>query len=48
VRYYSLVTFPQPDRIASILQGSYRKLGQVDGRNDSQMIFYDQVILAVR
>jgi hypothetical protein len=44
IRYYSLVTYPQPDQISSILQGSYRKLGQVDGRNDSQMIFYDQVI----
>lgn len=44
VRYYSLVTFPQPDRISSILKSSYEKLGQVDARNDSQVIFYDQVI----
>lgn len=44
VRYYSLVTFPQPERISSILQGSYRKLAQIDSRNDSQVIFYDQVI----
>ncbi|MGB8436507.1 MAG: hypothetical protein WCE38_19850 [Burkholderiales bacterium] len=44
VRYYSLVTFPQPERISQILQSSYRKLASIDGRNDSQVIFYDQVI----
>ena len=44
VRYYSLVTFPHPDRISLILQSSYRKLASIDGRNDSQMIFYDEVI----
>jgi len=43
-RYYSLVTFPQPERISSILVSSYNKLARVDARNDSQMIFYDQVI----
>ena len=46
VRYYSFVTLPQPERISSILGGSYRKLSQIDGRNDSQVIFYDQVIPA--
>ncbi|WP_232533137.1 hypothetical protein [Ramlibacter pinisoli] len=44
VRYYSLVTFPQPERISSILSRSYGKLAQIDARNDSQVIFYDQVI----
>jgi hypothetical protein len=44
VRYYSLVTFPQPERISSILKGSYGKLSQIDSRNDSQVIFYDQVV----
>lgn len=42
--YYSLATFPQPERISSILKPSYRKLGRADGRNDSQILFYDQVI----
>jgi hypothetical protein len=41
---YSLVTFPQPERISSILTGSYDKLARIDPRNDSQMIFYDQII----
>ena len=44
VRYYSLVTFPKPERISSILTRSYDRLARIDGRNDSQMIFYDQVI----
>jgi hypothetical protein len=44
LRYYSVVTFPRPERISSILTKSYDKLARVDARNDSQMIFYDQVI----
>jgi hypothetical protein len=41
---YSVVTLPQPERISSILHGSASKLSAIDGRNDSQVIFYDQVI----
>jgi dienelactone hydrolase len=44
VASYSLVTFPQRERISSILTGSYDKLAHIDPRNDSQMIFYDQII----
>ncbi|WP_243672432.1 hypothetical protein [Paraburkholderia kirstenboschensis] len=44
LRYYSVVTFPQPERISSILKSSYNKLSRVDSRNDSQVIFYDQVV----
>jgi hypothetical protein len=42
--YYSLITFPQPELISSILTTSYNKLARVDARNDSQMIFYDEVV----
>lgn len=42
--YYSLMTFPDPGRISSLLRSSYRKIGKVDARNDSQVIFYDQFI----
>lgn len=42
--YYSLVTFPQPERISAVLKSGYNKLSQVDARNDSQVLFYDQVI----
>jgi pimeloyl-ACP methyl ester carboxylesterase len=41
---YSVVTLPQPERISSILRKSADKLSMIDGRNDSQVIFYDQVI----
>lgn len=44
IRYYSIITFPEPERISSVLRGSYRKLGKVDARNDGQVIFYDQFI----
>jgi hypothetical protein len=44
IPYYSLVTYPEPDRISSVLRSSYRKLSKVDARNDSQLLFYDQVI----
>lgn len=44
LRYYSIVTFPQPERISSILKQGYDKLSRVDARNDSQAIFYDQVV----
>ena len=44
IPYYSLVTYPNPERISTILQSSYDKLSQVDARNDSQLIFYDQII----
>ncbi|WP_254898646.1 hypothetical protein [Paraburkholderia atlantica] len=43
-RYYSVVTFPHPEHISSILTSSYDKLSRVDPRNDSQLIFYDQLI----
>jgi dienelactone hydrolase len=44
LRYYSLATFPKPERISSVLKKGYRKLARVDPRNDGQLIFYDQVI----
>jgi len=42
--YYSLVTYPKPERISSVLKSSYEKLSSIDARNDSQLLFYDQVI----
>jgi pimeloyl-ACP methyl ester carboxylesterase len=44
IPYYSLVTYPRPDRMSSVLGSSYRKLSEVDARNDSQVIYYDQMI----
>ncbi|MBT8041475.1 MAG: hypothetical protein KJN78_14625 [Gammaproteobacteria bacterium] len=46
VKYYSLVTYPNPEtRMSAALKSSYRKLSEMaDARNDSQVVFYDQVI----
>ncbi len=44
LRFYSLVTFPHLDRISAILKSSYDKLSHIDTRNDSQVIFYDQIV----
>jgi len=44
IAYYSLVTYPHPDQISSVLMQTYKKLSQVDARNDSQVIYYDQII----
>ena len=45
IRYYSVVSFPDPENISNGLQRFYRQLGEMkDARNDSQLVFYDQVI----
>lgn len=44
VPYYSLVTYPEPERISWLLKSSYKKLSQIDPRNDGQILFYDQLI----
>jgi hypothetical protein len=43
-RFYSVATFPRPERISAILKPSYDKLAAVDARNDSQLIFRDQLV----
>jgi len=44
IRFYSLITYPAPEQISAGLKSGYDKLSQVDPRNDSQVIFYDQMI----
>jgi len=44
IRFYSLITYPAPEQISTGLKSGYDKLSQVDPRNDSQVIFYDQMI----
>jgi hypothetical protein len=44
IRYYSLVTLPSPDQVSSVLKSMHKKLSAIDSRNDSQVIFYDQII----
>jgi hypothetical protein len=44
IPYYSLVTYPEPGNISRVLHSGYKKLSKIDARNDSQLIFYDEVI----
>jgi hypothetical protein len=44
IPYYSIVTLPEEERISRILRGTYHDLAKIDPRNDSQVIFSDQVI----
>jgi len=42
--YYSLVTLPTPNRVSKVIEKSYKQLGEIDWRNDSQVIYSDQII----
>jgi hypothetical protein len=42
--YYSLVTYPLPDQVSRAFHSDYEKLSQIDPRNDSKLLFYDQII----
>jgi hypothetical protein len=44
VQYYSVASFAQREQISFGLRGSYDDLARIDPRNDSQMLFYDQII----
>jgi hypothetical protein len=44
VRTYSVVALPEPDNISAVLRSSHAKLGRIDERNDSQVLFFDQII----
>jgi hypothetical protein len=44
IRYYSLVSFTSRDQVSSVLRSSYDDLSLIDPRNDSQMLFYDQIL----
>jgi hypothetical protein len=44
IRYYSLVSFTSRDKVSSVLRSSYDDLSLIDPRNDSQLLFYDQIL----
>ncbi len=44
IRYYSIVTFPEAERISWALENSYLLLGETDLRNDTQLVIFDQFI----
>ena len=44
IKYYSVVTYPDPDNISWGLQKSYRILSGIDARNDTQVLMDGQMI----
>ena len=44
IRYYSVVTYPEQERISWGLRGPYRTLSEVDPRNDTQVPIFNQII----
>jgi len=44
IKYYSIIAYPEPEQISIGLKPSYKKLADIDSRNDGQLIFYDQLI----
>ena len=44
VKYFSLASFAERQNISAILQSGYDLLAWIDARNDSQLIFYEQLI----
>jgi hypothetical protein len=44
VRYYSVVTLPEPDNISRVLKPFYRKLSKLDPRNDGQILYRDEIV----
>lgn len=44
IRYFSVIAVPDREHVSIGLRKEYRKLGEIDARNDGQLIFYDQFI----
>lgn len=44
IRYYSIITYPDPERVSWGLRNGYKALSGVDARNDTQVLIYDQMI----
>ena len=44
IRYFSLIAVPDRDHVSRGLRHEFKKLGEIDVRNDGQLIFYDQFI----
>ncbi len=44
ITYYSVITYPDPERVSWGLRNGYKVLSGVDVRNDTQVLIYDQMI----
>ena len=40
---FALVAAPRPDRVSPATRATYRKLAQVDPRNDGKLLWHDQI-----
>lgn len=46
IRYYSVASFTDRERVSAPLRASYEQLALIDPRNDGQLLFYDQILPA--
>jgi hypothetical protein len=44
IRYYSVAGYAAPSDVSAVLRPAYDSLAQIDPRNDSQLLFYDQIV----
>jgi hypothetical protein len=44
IEYFSLASYTNRDHVSAILRDSYDQLSQINAKNDSQLIYYDQVL----
>lgn len=44
VAYFSIVSFPEAERVSAVLRPPFRALARHDSRNDGQVIVFDQVV----
>jgi len=44
IHYFSVITFPEPEKVSWVLENSYRLMGEQDPRNDTQVFIFDQII----
>lgn len=44
IRYFSVITIPDRKHVSIGLRHEYKILGEIDARNDGQLLFYDQFI----
>ncbi len=44
IKYFSLASFTYRENVSRLLSDGYDRLAQINGKNDGQLIFYDQIL----
>jgi hypothetical protein len=44
ITYFSLAAFTRQENVSAILEDGYKRLAQINEKNDGQVIYYDQVL----